>query len=118
MIKSLVLNLTILTACMLILSVNLIGCTAHVSQSNVHTTHVSQGKVHTAHVSQGKVHTAHHVKGDVTQGKVHTARKSKHDKFTIEELMTLKFPTRISDDIDADPCKSRKSFTLLLSHNM
>uniref|UniRef100_A0A8D9B309 Metalloendopeptidase n=2 Tax=Cacopsylla melanoneura TaxID=428564 RepID=A0A8D9B309_9HEMI len=33
--------------------------------------------------------------------------QNKHKKFTIEELMTMKFPTRISDDIDADPCKSR-----------
>lgn len=36
--------------------------------------------------------------------------RSKHKKFSIDDLMTMKFPNRISDDIDADPCKSREYY--------
>ena len=34
-------------------------------------------------------------------------------RFTIEELLHTKFPSRISDDIDLDPCKGGKNPTLL-----
>jgi hypothetical protein len=36
-------------------------------------------------------------------------------RFTIEELLHTRFPSRISDDIDLDPCKGGK--TLLLKIN-
>jgi hypothetical protein len=34
-------------------------------------------------------------------------------RFTIEELLHTKFPSRISDDIDLDPCKGGKNPTIL-----
>jgi hypothetical protein len=34
-------------------------------------------------------------------------------RFTIEELLYTRFPSRISDDIDLDPCKGGKTPTLL-----
>jgi len=34
-------------------------------------------------------------------------------RFTIEELLHTKFPSRISDDIDLDPCKGGKNPILL-----
>jgi hypothetical protein len=34
-------------------------------------------------------------------------------RFTIEELLHTKFPSRISDDIDLDPCKGGKNLILL-----
>jgi len=34
-------------------------------------------------------------------------------RFTVEELLHTKFPSRISDDIDLDPCKGGKNHTLL-----
>jgi hypothetical protein len=30
-------------------------------------------------------------------------------RFTIEELLHTRFPSRVSDDIDLDPCKGGKS---------
>ncbi|KAJ9585781.1 hypothetical protein L9F63_002418, partial [Diploptera punctata] len=34
------------------------------------------------------------------------AERHKQPKFTIDELLTTRFPNRISDDIDVDPCKA------------
>jgi len=39
-------------------------------------------------------------------------------KFTIEELLHTKFPSRISDDIDLDPCKGGKNPTLLKTYKV
>lgn len=33
-------------------------------------------------------------------------------RFTIEELVNTRFPSRISDDIDLDPCKGGKNLQL------
>lgn len=33
-------------------------------------------------------------------------QQHRHQRFTIDELLSLKFQARISDDIDMDPCKS------------
>lgn len=42
-----------------------------------------------------------------------TKKHNNHDikrKFTIDELQYMRFPKRISDDIDLDPCKTGQFF--------
>jgi hypothetical protein len=45
--------------------------------------------------------------------KVSDRHQQRAVRFTIEELLHTKFPSRISDDIDLDPCKGGKNPTLL-----
>jgi hypothetical protein len=43
---------------------------------------------------------------------VAASRPERASKFTIDELVNSRFPSRISDDIDLDPCKGGKSIQL------
>lgn len=106
---SLVLKLTLFCVCTLTLNVNLIDCIISGSTGSSSVNAPVQN-------FDGNVRRSKDNKFTIDESMTidDSAQRSKHKKFTIDELMTMKFPNRISEDIDTDPCKSRKYYQLMI----